>query len=102
MITHIVLFKLKDESAESIEKAKNTLMDMDGKIPELKGIEVGVDITHSNRSYNLALITKFDSLESLEAYQINPLHVGVSKYMVSVSASIVAVDFKSSQAFVDM
>ncbi len=96
MITHIVLFKLKDESAESIEKAKNTLMDMDGKIPELKNIEVGIDITHSDRSYNLALMTKFDSLESLEAYQINPLHVGVSKYMVSVSASIVAVDFESS------
>ena len=96
MITHIVMFKLKDESADSIEKAKNTLMDMDGKIPELKDIEVGIDITHSDRSYNLALMTKFDSLESLEAYQINPLHVGVSKYMVSVSASIVAVDFESS------
>ncbi len=95
MVTHIVLFKLKDESAESIEKAKNTLMDMKGKIPELKNIEVGVDITHSDRSYNLALMTKFDSLESLEAYQINPLHVDVSKYMVSVSASIVAVDFES-------
>lgn len=96
MITHIVMFKLKDESADSIEKAKNTLMDMDGKIPELKDIEVGIDITHSDRSYNLALMTKFDSLESLEAYQINPLHVGVSKHMVSVSASIVAVDFESS------
>ena len=96
MITHIVLFKLKDESAENIEKARNILMDMDGKIPELKGIEVGVDVTHSDRSYNLALMTKFDSLESLEAYQINPLHVGVSKHMVSVSASIVAVDFESS------
>ncbi|WP_424354311.1 Dabb family protein [Methanobacterium sp. MBAC-LM] len=96
MITHIVLFKLKDESAENIEKARNILMDMDGKISELKGIEVGVDVTHSDRSYNLALMTKFDSLESLEAYQINPLHVGVSKHMVSVSASIVAVDFESS------
>lgn len=96
MITHIVLFKLKDESAESIEKAKNTLMDMDGKIPELKDIEVGINITHADRSYNLALVTKFDSLESLEAYQINPIHVGVSKYMVSVSTSIVAVDFESS------
>ena len=95
MITHIVLFKLKDESAESIEKARNILRDMEGKIPELKGIEVGVDVTHSDRSYNLALMTKFDSLESLEAYQINPLHVGVSKYMVSISASIVAVDFES-------
>jgi Stress responsive A/B Barrel Domain. len=69
---------------------------MEGKISELKDIEVGVDVTHSDRSYNLALITKFESVKNLEAYQINPLHVGVSKYMVSVSASIVAVDFESS------
>ncbi|HEX3014469.1 MAG TPA: Dabb family protein [Methanobacterium sp.] len=42
---------------------------MKGKIPELKDIEVGIDITHSDRSYNLALITKFESINDLEVYQ---------------------------------
>jgi len=96
MITHIVLFKLKDNSTESIEKARDVLMDMKGKIPELKDIEVGIDVTHSDRSYDLTLITKFDSVEDLGAYQINPMHVDVSKYLVSVSASIITVDFESS------
>jgi len=52
MITHIVLFKLKDNSKESIEKAQNILRGMEGRIPELKDIEVGVDITRSDRSYD--------------------------------------------------
>ena len=95
MITHIVFFKLKDESAENIKKAKDILKGMEGKIPELKGIEVGVDVTHSDRSYNLALITKFKSLKDLEAYQIHPVHVEVAEYIVYVRASTVTVDFES-------
>jgi hypothetical protein len=95
MITHIVLFKLIDRSDESIEKAKNVLMNMKGKIRELKHIEVGIDITNSDRSYDLALLTKFDSARDLEAYQINPLHVEVAEYMGSVAESIVAVDYES-------
>ena len=95
MITHIVLFKLKDNSIESIEKARDILMDMEGKIPGLKDIEVGIDITHSDRSYNLALITKFESITDLEAYQVHPVHVKVAEYIVSVRASTVTVDFES-------
>ena len=95
MITHIVLFKLIDNSIESIEKARDILMDMEGKIPGLKDIEVGIDITHSDRSYNLALITKFESITDLEAYQVHPVHVKVAEYIVSVRASTVTVDFES-------
>ncbi|HML06308.1 MAG TPA: Dabb family protein [Methanobacterium sp.] len=95
MITHIVMFKLKNRNSENIEKAKNVLMDMEDKIKELKHIEVGIDITNSNRSYDIVLLTKFDNVEGLEAYQINPLHVKVAEYLGSVSESIVAVDYES-------
>lgn len=96
MITHIVLFKLKDNSTESIEKARDILMDMKGKIPELNSIEVGIDVTHSDRSYDLALITKFASARDLEAYQVHPVHVKVAEYILSVRAFTVTVDFESS------
>lgn len=95
MITHIVLFKLNDKSTESLKKAVNLLRSMECKIPELKNIEVGMDITNSGRSYDIALLTKFDTVEDLEAYQINPLHVEVAEYMVSAGESIVAVDYES-------
>ncbi len=68
---------------------------MSGKIPQLRHLEVGVDVLRSERSYDLALVTKFDSLEDLQAYQAHPVHVDVTKYIASVIESAVAVDYES-------
>ncbi len=95
MITHIVFFKLKDRSPISVGKARDVLLGMRGKIPQLRHLEVGSDVLHSERSYDLALVTKFDSLEELETYQKHPVHVEVAKYMTSVRESAVAVDYES-------
>lgn len=74
MITHIVMFKLKDRSPESVERTAQVLRDMEGKIEELRHLEVGKDVIHSERSYDIALVTKFDSIEALNAYQVHPVH----------------------------
>ncbi|MCX7921686.1 MAG: Dabb family protein [Clostridia bacterium] len=95
MFTHIVFFKLIDKSPGSLEKARQVLADMEGKIPFLRYIEVGIDVLHSERSYDLALVTKFDSLEDMQAYQVHPVHVEVAKYMRSVMESAAAVDYNS-------
>ena len=50
---------------------------MEGRIPPLRGIEVGVDVVKSPRSYDLALITRFDSLADIRAYQAHPYHQNV-------------------------
>ncbi len=94
MINHVVFFKLEDNSVESIEKAKSVLMSMNGKISELKSIEVGIDIVHSDKSYDIALLTSFDNIEDLEAYRIHPEHLKVREYMLSVGDFIV-VDYES-------
>lgn len=94
MINHVVFFKLEDKSAESIEKARSVLMSMDGKISELKNIEVGIDIIHSNESYDIALLTSFDDIGGLEAYRIHPEHLKVREYMLSVGEFVV-VDYES-------
>jgi hypothetical protein len=95
MITHIVLFKLKDRSAGSIKKAKDVLSGMIGKIPQLLDLETGVDVLHSDRSYDIALITRFDSLGDLQTYQAHPVHLEVAKYMTSVREYSISVDFES-------
>lgn len=95
MITHIVLFKLKDRSRGSVEKAKDVLLGMKGSIPQLRHLEVGNDVLHSQRSFDIALVTKFDSLEELDAYQKHPVHVEVAKYMTSVRKYSVSVDYES-------
>ncbi len=96
MITHIVLFKLADPSAENVAATRDKLLSMDGKIDLLRHLEVGVDVIRSERSYDIALTTRFDSLEDLQAYQIHPYHAGeVVPHMKSVCSSIVAVDYES-------
>ena len=95
MITHVVLFKLKDASQKSVEKARDVLLGMRGKIPLLRHLEVGMDVLHSERSYDLALITRFDTMEDLKAYQVHPVHLEVAKYINSVKEASIAVDYES-------
>lgn len=96
MITHIVLFKLHERNGENIDRAATMLNSMAGKIPQLRHLEVGTDVVRSDRSYDLALVTKFDSLEDLQAYQVHPYHAGeVVPHVRSVSESIVTVDYET-------
>ncbi len=95
MIAHIVLFKLKESTPEGIEKAKQLLLSMDGKVEMLRHLEVGVDVIRSERSADIALYTKFDSLEDLQAYQVHPYHANeVAAYMRSVCSSVTAADYQ--------
>lgn len=95
MITHIVFFKLKDQTSAKAKEARNVLLAMDGKIPQLRHLEVGIDVVRSERSYDLALITKFDSLEDLAAYQAHPVHQDVVQYIRSAAESSVTVDYEA-------
>jgi Stress responsive A/B Barrel Domain len=95
MITHIVLMKLVHSNEETIEEAKAALARLAGRIPQLRHLEIGVDIVHSYRSYDLALVAKFDSLEDLQSYLNHPLHVEVVKYLEGNRRSTVTVDYET-------
>ena len=96
MVTHIVFFKLANPTTENITSVRDKLLSMDGKIPQLRHLEAGMDVIRSERSYDVALVTKFDSLEDLQAYQVHPYHAGeVIPFMKSVCSSIAAVDYES-------
>lgn len=93
MIKHIVFFKLKDCTPELMAKTRDVLLSMEREIEVLRSIEVGIDLLRTERSYDIALVTTFDSLEDLESYQVHPLHQRVSQYIASVRESAVAVDY---------
>ncbi|MBB6673858.1 Dabb family protein [Cohnella nanjingensis] len=95
MITHIVLFKLKDRSPESVAATAQVLRDMEGKIDELLSIEVGTDVVHSERSYDVSLVTKFASLEAMQAYQVHPVHKKVIEHMSVAREAQAVVDYES-------
>lgn len=95
MITHIVLFKLTNPTPENCAAVRDMLLSMDGKLPLLRHLEVGVDFVRSERSYDVALYTKFDTRTDLQAYQIHPYHAEtVVPFMKANCASIIAVDYE--------
>lgn len=94
MLKHIVMYKLKDNSAQAKKKLVDTFMSMKGKIKVLKGIESGADVLFSERSFDVALICTFDNINDLDVYQNDPIHLEVKKYVHSVKESAYSVDFE--------
>ncbi|HOB64537.1 MAG: Dabb family protein [Clostridiales bacterium] len=94
MVRHIVLFKLKDKSEENINKTAEVLLSMKGKVPQIRGIEVGRDFLHSERSYDIGLTVTLDDAKALDDYQNDPYHCEVvKKHMHAVRESSVAIDY---------
>ena len=92
MIKHVVCFKLNE--GESPEKAKEVLLSMQGNVPMLKGIEVGVDKLHSARSYDVIVSVILEDMDALNDYQVDKYHVEVvKKHMHAVTKTSVAIDF---------
>ncbi|MDH4266048.1 MAG: Dabb family protein [Deltaproteobacteria bacterium] len=94
MIMHIVLFKLKDRRPEEVTKAREKLMELAGRVPQLRSLEVVADIVRAERSFDLALLATFDSLADMQAYQVHPHHVQVGIHMRSVAETIVSLDYE--------
>ena len=95
MITHIVFFKLTEPTPANMAAVRNRLLSMQGKVDLLRHLEAGTDLIRSERSYDVALVTRFDSMADLQAYQVHPYHAGeVLPFMRANCSSIVAVDYE--------
>ena len=94
MIRHIVLFKIKDEYKDEIPQLVKNFYGMKGRIEGMVDLEAGADLLHSDRSYDIALTTVFDSREALDAYQTDQVHLPVKTRMGEVRSASVACDFE--------
>ena len=94
MIRHIVMFRIKDEYKNEIPQLVKNFYGMKGKIEGMLDLEAGADLLHSDRSYDLALITVFDSMVSFQAYQNHPVHLPVKKRMHEVRSASASCDYE--------
>lgn len=95
MIKHIVCFKLKDAAFENCQKAAEILLSMKGKVTQIKEMEVGIDVLHSERSYDVILQVVVENMDELNAYQKDAYHCSVVKpFMHAVRETSVAVDYE--------
>lgn len=93
MLTHVVMIKLKEPDQEQAAELVASLLALSGQVPALRKMEAGVDILRQDRSYDLALIARFDDVEGLRAYQVHPAHQAIGAVIAEVAASVVAVDY---------
>lgn len=93
MLTHIVCIRF--DTAEHAAEAVDRLRAMAGRVPTLRAIEAGLDITRSARSFDVGLVTRFDDREGLAAYQVHPVHQEVVAFVRAHATETVAVDFEA-------
>ena len=94
MVKHIVMFKLSERTPENLEKVVKALRGMEGNIEVLRSIEVGINFSESDRSYDVVLTTHFDDQDGLSVYAAHENHVPVAKLMRSICSHSVVVDYE--------
>ncbi len=94
MIAHVVMLKFKPENPEAAEETKTRLEALPPLIEQIKKYEIGINIIESERAYDLAIYSQFESLEELTTYNEHPEHQAVLGYIRTVITSVVAVDYE--------
>ena len=96
MVTHIVLWNLKEE-AEGNGKEQNAaimkerLEALVGRIDGLVSLKVGRNIMPGG--YDLCLVGQYGSVEALTFYRDHPLHKEVQQFVHKVITERVSCDF---------
>ena len=91
MIRHIVFMKFPKFSLT--QEAKEKLLSMREHIEELVDIEVGIDFSRSERSFDLALVTTFANKEDLEKYRVHPYHQEIVAWLKTNDTETKVVDY---------
>jgi hypothetical protein len=98
MIKHMVSWKLASANAdarrEQTEKIVAGLKSLDGVVPSIRSLHVGATVVDGPHHWDLGLIVEFDDEAGLAAYQANPDHQAVGRYIRSVISEQVTVDFE--------
>ena len=98
MLKHIVVWKFADSAegktkAENLNIVKDSLYALCGIIPQIKKMEIGIDVSGTEMSGDMILITEFESREDLKIYAEHPEHLKVSQYVTKVRLSRTVVDY---------
>ena len=102
MIRHVVMWKLRDEAEgktkeENMAIIREQLLALCPIIPEIRRMEIGFDVMHTDASMDLLLLTEFDSLSDLKYYADHPEHLKVAAYVRRVVETRVVLDTEISE-----
>lgn len=99
MVKHIVFWTLKEAAGgkskeDNALEIKRRLEALNGKIPGLITMEVGIDFSRSEASADAVLYSEFEDREALGAYQNHPEHIAVREFVGRVRSQRFLVDYE--------
>ncbi len=102
MIHHIVLWNLKEElSLEEKKEAARTIKEkleaVTEKVEGIISLEVVINEQDSSNK-DVGLISVFESVEALDAYQKHPAHLEAAGYVRSVTCDRACLDYETCAA----
>jgi hypothetical protein len=98
VLQHYILIKFKKgTSDEHIAEFRRRMLALRTTISGIEHLEIGRDILHDARSWDLILIMRFASTETLRSYQQHPEHLSLMAFNQPSVADVASVDFESPQ-----
>ena len=99
MIKHIVMWRLNEEAGgatkeDNARALKARLEALPAVIPEIRRLEVGLNVKDSERAMDVVLYSEFDSLETLAAYSGHPAHHEVVAFVRELVSETRVVDYE--------
>ena len=97
MLQHYVLIKYqKSAGEEHIAEFCRRMLALRTRIEGIEHLEIGRDILHDARSWDLILIMRFASVDALRSYQRHQEHQDVIAFNQPYVADVASVDFEQS------
>lgn len=98
MLKHVVMWKLKDYAlnatrAENALRIKIELEALREIIPEIRKLEVGINIIPSEQAADAALYSEFEDRTALQVYLDHPEHQEAAQWIKDVVTERRVVDY---------
>jgi riboflavin synthase len=100
MITHIVMWQLKDhaegaDKAVNLQKMKALLESCRDLVPGILRLDVAVAQPGLEATCDIVMVSAFESLQALDAYQAHPHHVAMKPFIGAIRQSRHCMDFQT-------
>ena len=79
---------------QNMEMMREKLLALPAKIDFIRSFEVGRDVCHTEKSYDMCLVSEFDSVQKMLEYREHPDHVTVSQQMKELIESRAVIDYE--------
>lgn len=96
MIRHIVMWRLNGAETGQAAAIKAALEALNGKIPGLIRLEVGIDVSREEASADVVLVSDFTDRAALAAYHHHPEHLKAAELVKAARTERRVVDYEAS------